>query len=61
MTLTIRRLDSGYWHVRGRGPCNWTQPPVWPCDAETLRAYAHPEASEAFLHAAAIRARGGGA
>lgn len=47
--LEIRRLESGYYHIRGRGPCNWAQPPHWPCSTEVLRAHAFPEASEQFL------------
>jgi len=50
--ITITRLESGYYHVRGQGPCNWAQPRVWPCSAEELRASAFPEASESFLRAA---------
>lgn len=52
MNLDIRRLDSGWWHVRGRGPCNWTQPPVWPASEEQIREHAFPQASEEFLRAA---------
>ena len=51
MRIEIRRLSSGYYHLRGRGPCNWTQPTVWPCTEETLRSSAFPQASEAFLRA----------
>lgn len=61
MTVTVTRLDSGYYHVRGDGPCNWAQPPSWPCDEATLRAHAFTEASETFIHAAlerAVRDRG---
>jgi hypothetical protein len=29
--VSVKRLDSGYWHLRGIGPCNWAQPPRWPC------------------------------
>ena len=50
--LEIRRLDSGYWHIRGNGPCEWAQPPTWPCDEATLRAHAFPESSETFIRAA---------
>lgn len=50
--VTVQRLDSGYYHIRGVGPCNWAQPAAWPCDEATLRAAAHPEASEAFIQAA---------
>ena len=47
--ITIKRLDSGYYHIRGEGICNWTQPPYWPCDGEMIREHAFPEASEEFL------------
>ena len=47
--VTITRLDSGYYHIRGAGPCEWAQPPWWPCDGVTLRAHAFPEASERFI------------
>ena len=48
-TINIRVLPSGYYHVRGRGPNNWAQPPQWPCSEEALREHAHPEASEKFI------------
>ena len=47
--MTSIRLESGYWHIRGEGPCNWAQPPVWPCDEKTLRDHAFLEASEEFI------------
>lgn len=50
--VIVKRLASGWWHIRGNGPCNWAQPPIWPCDEETLRAHAFPQASEKFLKAA---------
>jgi hypothetical protein len=49
MSITLTRLSSGYVHVRGRGVCNWAQPPVWPCSEATLRQHAFPQASEAFI------------
>jgi hypothetical protein len=49
-----RRLSSGYWHLRSEGPCNWAQPPRWPCDEKTLREHAFPEASESFLRALVV-------
>jgi hypothetical protein len=52
-----RRLSSGYWHLRSTGPCNWAQPPVWPCDEITLREHAFGEASESFLSALVVVAR----
>ena len=50
--IDVRRLASGYYHVRGNGPCEWAQPPRWPCDEDTLRAHAFPQASEQFIRAA---------
>lgn len=47
--MQIIKLTSGYWHLRGDGLCNWTQPPYWPCDEKTLRDHAFPQASEKFL------------
>lgn len=47
--ITVQRLPSGYFHLRGQGPCNWAQPPSWPCDEDTLREHAFPEASEDFI------------
>jgi len=47
--LEIKQLPSGYWHIRGVGPCNWTQPPIWPCSEALIRRFAFPEASEQFL------------
>jgi hypothetical protein len=55
--ITVRRLSSGYYHVRGRGPCNWSQPPRWPCSEEELREHAFPEAGEEFLRRAGALAR----
>jgi len=52
-TFTVRKLDTGYYHIRGVGPCNWAQPPSWPCDEDTLRGSAFPEASEDFLQSVA--------
>lgn len=51
--VTAKQLPSGFWLVRGSGPCEWSQPPFWPCDERTLRDYAFPEASEGFIHEAA--------
>jgi hypothetical protein len=53
--ITAKRLESGFWIIRGDGPCEWSQPPRWPCDEQMLRDHAFPEASEAFF-AEAIRA-----
>ena len=48
--ITLTKMDApGYVHIRGRGPCNWCQPPWWPATEEEIRAHAFPEASEEFL------------
>ena len=57
--VDIRKLSTGYYHVRGDGPCNWAQLPHWPADEQTIRAYAFPEASEEFIRAAVAAARAG--
>ena len=54
MSIVVKRLQSGYYHVRGNGPCNWAQPETWPCDEDHLRAHAFPEASEQFIRAAIL-------
>lgn len=46
--LTIRRLSSGWWHVRGRGLCNWAQVPSWPCTDDDLTAGTFEEAGDSF-------------
>lgn len=50
MKITIKHLDSGWWHIKGDGPCNWSQPPYWPCSEETLREYMFPQASDEFIY-----------
>lgn len=50
--ITAKRLESGWWHIRGRGPCNWAQPPHWPCSEQVLRQHAFPEASDVFIRSA---------
>ena len=50
--IEVQRLSSGYHHVRGRGPCEWSQPPNWPCSESILRQYAFPEASNNFIREA---------
>ncbi len=52
MSIIVKRLQSGYYHVRGDGPCNWSQPKTWPCDEEHFRAHAFPEAGEQFIREA---------
>ena len=41
--LTARQLSSGYWYIRGCGPCEWAQQPTWPGPIQPFT-----EASEAF-------------
>ena len=54
--ITVTRLESGYFHVRGDGPCEWSQPRSWPCSEEELRKAAFPEASDRFIREAAAKA-----
>ena len=54
MKIEAKRLASGYWHIRGEGPCNWAQPPDWPCSEEVLRASAFNEASGDFIRSALV-------
>lgn len=56
MKIDVKVLPSGYYHIRGDGPCNWAQPPYWPCSIEVLRAHAFPEASDGFLREAIRKA-----
>ncbi len=49
MIATIQRLSTGYYLVRGVGPCNWSQPKTWPCSEEHFTAHAFPEASDEFI------------
>lgn len=46
--LRITRLSSGYWHIRGTGPCEWAQPKDWPDAARLIEASIFPEASTKF-------------
>ena len=47
--LKMSYLSSGYFHIRGQGPCQWVQVPRWPCDEATIRKGAFLEADEAFI------------
>ena len=47
--IEAKRLESGFWRVQGNGPCEWAQPPHWPCSEAMLRQSAFPEASESFI------------
>ena len=55
--ITIEHTNTGYYHIRGVGPCNWCQLPMWPCDEATIRASAFPEAAEYFLREVIEEAR----
>ena len=57
MEIKIKRLPSGYYHIRGNGACNWAQPAKFPCAEDELRASAFPEASEEFIRAALAAAQ----
>lgn len=46
--LTFTTLSSGYVHIRGQGPCNWAQPPRWPCSEDELESAFFGEAGERF-------------
>ena len=49
MSITIKRLDSGYYRISGDGICEWCQPPAWPCaDEDVLDRSFFPEASSDF-------------
>jgi hypothetical protein len=52
-TVTVKQLESGYFHLRGVGLCNWAQPPRWPLPPEELEAAFFGEAGERFR--AAVR------
>jgi hypothetical protein len=47
--VTVKKLSSGYFHLRGYGVCNWAQPKHWPCSEKELRASAFCEAGEEFI------------
>jgi hypothetical protein len=51
ISISIRRLTSGYYRLKGRRSCDWSQVPSWPCSEEVLREGAFPGASEAFFQA----------
>lgn len=50
--VDVKQLSSGWFHIRGFGPCEWSQPPTWPCSEDEIRRHAFPQASERFIHAA---------
>lgn len=49
--VTVQKLSSGYYHLRGEGPCNWAQPPTWPCSEDELEESFFGEAGEPFRRA----------
>ncbi len=53
MKIEISKLESGYWLIRGNGPCEWAQVPNWPTSEQRIRDNSFPEASEMFIRAAA--------
>jgi hypothetical protein len=52
MRIQAQKLESGYWVISGAGLCNFSQPPEWPTDENTLRAHAFPGACEDFFASA---------
>ena len=50
--LQVKLLSSGYYLIRGKGLCNWSQPPEWPTSEDKLREYAFSQASEEFIREA---------
>jgi len=52
MKITVTRLSSGYFHVRGEGPCNWAQPATWPCGEQALRFASFQTPSDEFIKSA---------
>jgi hypothetical protein len=53
--ITVSRLSSDYYLVRGDGPYEWAQPPSWPCDEATLLAHTFLQASADFRKTALRR------
>ena len=49
MKISIKKLNTGWYHIKGVGPANWTQPPTWPASEDAIRQNAFPQASETFL------------
>ena len=47
--LLAQPLTEPNWYITGVGPCNWAQPPTWPCaDEDVLSASIFPEAGFEF-------------
>lgn len=53
--ISVRKLSTGYFIVEGDGPCEWAQPPCWPCDETTLLTHTFPQASAEFFNEALRR------
>lgn len=49
MEIIIKRISSGYFIIKGNGPCEWAQVEKWPCTENELRKGAFHEASEVFI------------
>ena len=45
----LKQISTGWYHIRGIGPCNWVQTPEWPATEAVIREHAFPEASEEFI------------
>ena len=51
MKITIEKLPSGYYHIRGEGPCNWAQVENLPCSKDDLMAGNFQGGDEFINHA----------
>ena len=49
MQIKIKRLPTGYFHIRGEGPGNWAQVKNWPCTEDELAA-GNFQGNEDFLN-----------
>ena len=48
-SIRIKRLASGWYHLRGTGPCQWAQVQDWPgCTEKELDSAFFPEAGYNF-------------
>jgi len=56
--IEIKKLPSGYYHIRGRGPCNWAQVEKWPCSESDLLA-GNFQGGEDFINAVMELLNGG--
>lgn len=50
--ITITKLSSGYYLIKGNGPCEWAQIEKWPCSENEFREGCFKEASEEFIKSA---------